>query len=115
MRARLHDPARSHGAGVRTARERSVSALEALSAGERREEYVLNARRSRSLSRRLLTCAAVVMLLATASGARPAAAEAGATPFTDIAGTTFAADIEWLFTQGITKGCTATTYCPNRA
>src|SRR3954464_15923975 len=75
----------------------------ALSTGEPRDERVLKVRRSRSAAR-LLTWATVVMLLATASGARPAAAEAPTTPFTDIAGTTFAADIEWLYTEGVTRG-----------
>ena len=34
------------------------------------------------------------------------------TPFTDIAGSPFKPDIEWVYTEGITSGCTATTYCP---
>jgi S-layer homology domain len=33
--------------------------------------------------------------------------------FTDICGSTFRPDIEWLSATGITKGCTSTTYCPN--
>ena len=33
-------------------------------------------------------------------------------PFTDTADSTFRWDIEWLWTSGITKGCTTTTYCP---
>ncbi len=44
--------------------------------------------------------------------ARPSSRPAA--PFTDIAGTTFEADIEWLFTEGITKGCTPTLFCPDR-
>ena len=35
------------------------------------------------------------------------------TPFTDIAGSPFKSDIEWVYTSGITSGCTATTYCPS--
>ncbi len=35
------------------------------------------------------------------------------TPFTDIAGSPFKPDIEWVYTAGITSGCTATTYCPD--
>ena len=35
------------------------------------------------------------------------------TPFTDIAGLPFKADIEWDYANGITTGCTATTYCPD--
>ena len=36
-----------------------------------------------------------------------------ATPFTDIAGSPFKPDIEWVYTEGITTGCTATAYCPD--
>ncbi len=57
---------------------------------------------------------AVVALLATLAGfAQPRAATAATAPFTDIAGTTFEVDIDWLFAEGITKGCSATLYCPN--
>jgi V8-like Glu-specific endopeptidase len=35
------------------------------------------------------------------------------TPFTDIAGTMFEADIEWVYVSGITSGCSATLYCPD--
>jgi hypothetical protein len=35
-----------------------------------------------------------------------------ATPFTDIATSTFLKDIEWLYLEGITTGCTATKFCP---
>ena len=34
------------------------------------------------------------------------------TPFADIAGSPFKADIEWLYTSGITSGCTATAVLP---
>ena len=34
------------------------------------------------------------------------------TPFTDIADSPFKSDIEWVYFEGITSGCTATTYCP---
>ena len=34
------------------------------------------------------------------------------TPFTDIKGTPFEADITWLYFAGITSGCTATLFCP---
>ena len=34
------------------------------------------------------------------------------TPFTDIGGTFFEDVIIWLYDQGITTGCTATTFCP---
>ncbi len=33
--------------------------------------------------------------------------------FSDDTGTTFEADINRLAASGITKGCTATTFCPN--
>ena len=36
-----------------------------------------------------------------------------ATPFTDISGSIFRNDIIWLSNAGITKGCTATTFCPD--
>jgi hypothetical protein len=32
--------------------------------------------------------------------------------FTDIAASTFIDDIHWIFYEGLTAGCTATTYCP---
>ena len=35
-----------------------------------------------------------------------------ATPFTDIGNSSFKTDIEWLYANGITKGCSATLYCP---
>ena len=64
-----------------------------------------------------LTVALVALALVATLGvfARPPVASAGTTPFSDIAGTTFEAAIEWLFTEGITKGCTATLYCPDRS
>ncbi len=34
-------------------------------------------------------------------------------PFSDIAGHTFEDDIIWLYDSGITKGCTATLFCPD--
>ncbi len=37
---------------------------------------------------------------------------ASATPFTDIASSTFVSDIEWLYLEGITTGCSPTLYCP---
>ena len=43
----------------------------------------------------------------------PAGCRAATSPFTDIAGTTFEADIDWLFAESVTKGCSATLYCPN--
>lgn len=40
-------------------------------------------------------------------------ARAAATPFTDIAGSSHAADIETLYSWGITTGCSATKFCPD--
>jgi hypothetical protein len=37
---------------------------------------------------------------------------AATSPFTDIAGSSHSADIETLYAWGITKGCSATTFCP---
>ena len=37
------------------------------------------------------------------------------TPFTDIASSTFKADITWLYANGITTGCSATTFCPRES
>jgi hypothetical protein len=34
-------------------------------------------------------------------------------PFTDIGSSPFKSDITWVYLQGITSGCTATTYCPD--
>ncbi len=55
-----------------------------------------------------------VLVATLGASGRPQAAHAATTPFTDIAGTTFEADIDWLFAEGITKGCSATLYCPDR-
>ena len=49
----------------------------------------------------------------TASSYVPVAVVFPATPFTDIASSPFKPDIEWVYTAGITSGCTATTYCPS--
>ena len=35
------------------------------------------------------------------------------TPFTDIAGSPFRVDIEWVYASGITSGCSPTLYCPD--
>ena len=39
--------------------------------------------------------------------------ETGTASFSDIAGTPFETEIEWLFAEGITTGCTATKFCPD--
>lgn len=37
----------------------------------------------------------------------------GTNPFTDIGSSQFKNDINWLYNEGITGGCTATKFCPN--
>ena len=70
------------------------------------------------LDRQRIRRAAVLAALAVAASlggwAGPPRAMAATTPFTDIAGTTFEADIEWLYAEGITTGCTTSLYCPTR-
>lgn len=61
-------------------------------------------------TRRLLACVLAVGLLAPGPAATPVAA--GSTPFTDIGGSSFVHEIEWLYQSGITAGCTPTTFCP---
>ena len=39
--------------------------------------------------------------------------ETGTASFSDTAGTPFEAEIEWLFAEGITTGCSATRFCPD--
>jgi S-layer homology domain len=36
----------------------------------------------------------------------------GSNPFTDIGGSIFQTEISWLYNEGITAGCTPTTFCP---
>ena len=49
------------------------------------------------------------MLMAGGAGI----AQAGTSPFVDIAGTPFEQDIEWLFAEGITRGCAPDRFCPD--
>lgn len=55
--------------------------------------------------------------LTTASvfGTTPAAVPYPGTPFVDIASSTFRNDVVWLYGSGITAGCEADRYCPDRA
>jgi len=72
--------------------------------------------RSRSGRRwhRGAVAAITLALLATLGGyGRPSITSAATSPFTDIAGTTFEADVDWLWAEGITKGCSPTLYCPD--
>ncbi len=70
-------------------------------------------RRRRLRFDRLLAPLAALALVATIGGyAHPPAAQAATSPFTDIVGTTFEADIDWLYAEGITVGCAPTLYCP---
>jgi hypothetical protein len=39
--------------------------------------------------------------------------EATVLPLLDIVNSKFLGDIKWLFVEGITSGCTSTTFCPN--
>jgi hypothetical protein len=63
------------------------------------------------------TVAPVVSLLAVglavAALGQLGPARAASSPFADIARTVFEADIEWLCTEGITTGCSATPYFPD--
>lgn len=54
--------------------------------------------------------------LTTASvfGTTPAAVPYPGTPFVDIASSTFRNDVVWLYGSGITAGCEADRYCPDR-
>lgn len=74
--------------------------------------------RTKSVARRFdrLVMVRVVGLAIVATlgaSARPPVLLAGTSPFTDIAGTIFEADIDWLFAEGVTVGCSPTLYCPN--
>jgi len=63
----------------------------------------------RSNRRRALEIA-ISGLIATSALALPNTARAAG--FTDIAASPFRADIEWLATRGVTRGCTSATFCP---
>lgn len=64
--------------------------------------------------RRLAVAALLIALTGVvASVTRPAPTVAATSPFTDIAGNTFEADIDWLYAEGITFGCQPTLYCPD--
>jgi predicted outer membrane repeat protein len=54
----------------------------------------------------------LVALVLISSLALPVAVRAGSTPFVDIDGSPFRTEIEWLYAQGITRGCTADRFCP---
>jgi hypothetical protein len=64
-------------------------------------------------SRRCLVALVAAVLLAAPGlpGSVPSAS--AASPFTDIASSIFKADIEWLWAEEITTGCTPTKYCPD--
>jgi hypothetical protein len=53
-----------------------------------------------------------VMVFVALCGADKPAVPYGATPFTDISGSAFRNDIEWLYQSGITAGCDADSFCP---
>jgi len=58
-----------------------------------------------------LALAIGVLVVGISIVAQPRAAVA-ASPFTDIGTSAFKADIEWLYSEGITSGCTSTQFCP---
>jgi hypothetical protein len=53
-----------------------------------------------------------VMVFVALCGADKPTVPYGGTPFTDIAGSAFRNDIEWLYQSGITAGCDADSFCP---
>ena len=55
---------------------------------------------------------AAISLVASIFLASALPVSAATSPFTDIATSSFRADIEWLYAEGVTKGCTPTLYCP---
>jgi hypothetical protein len=61
------------------------------------------------VTRIAVTALAFVSLIGVVAQPGPATA---ASPFTDIGQSAFQADIEWLYAEGITAGCTATRFCP---
>jgi hypothetical protein len=63
----------------------------------------------RGIRRWLAILAAVALLLPTGG-----TVAGGTTSFTDTAGHPFAADIEWLYASGITKGCGSGRFCPDQ-
>lgn len=56
-----------------------------------------------------------VMVFARLCGGDAPSAGYGPTPFTDIGSSPFRSDIAWLYTSGITSGCSPTSYCPDAA
>ena len=53
-----------------------------------------------------------VMIFVTLCGNDVPTQAYGQTPFTDVASSPFRQDIEWLYLNEITTGCTASTFCP---
>lgn len=56
-------------------------------------------------------CFGALLAVASTFVAAPSVTHAG-TPFTDVGDSPFVADIEWAAEEGITGGCTPTTFCP---
>ncbi len=64
---------------------------------------------------RVVVTLVALLLVATLGGfTQPRTTKGAATPFVDIAGSMFVADIEWLWSEGITTGCDATHFCPHQ-
>ena len=61
--------------------------------------------------RQMAILVAAVFVVATVLGLSPRPASA-ATPFTDIATSTFKSDIDWMYNEGVTAGCAPTLFCP---
>ena len=61
--------------------------------------------------RQMAILVAAVFVVATVLGLTPRPASA-ATPFTDIATSTFKSDIDWMYNEGVTSGCAPTLFCP---
>jgi hypothetical protein len=56
-----------------------------------------------------------VMVFAALCGSDLPGETSSLMPFTDVAGSPFIGDIAWLYENGLTSGCTATTFCPTAA
>jgi predicted outer membrane repeat protein len=67
------------------------------------------------LGRRTLSTIAVAVAVCALLAQPVQRAAAATSPFTDIAGSPFEADIDWLFAEGLTVGCEATLYCPTKS
>lgn len=58
---------------------------------------------------------AAMIFVETCGGASAPPPSQPTTSFTDVSDSIFRSDIAWLLEEGITAGCTSTTFCPRRA